>query len=146
MPLQPKRTQKNSCRKKSCHQGGKVLYSALIFLPQKRSKREDHLSIMSLRRGKQEPCQRLSENRDHALVLFYSTRHAVYRLAAIEGRPIPGVSTVPRSKRSADEKKRMENIRTKRTVAIRIISAKSPAKPNQKASCLPYSGRVSASS
>ena len=42
-------------------------------------------------------------------MLFTSTRHSVYRLAAIEGRPIPGVSTVPRSKRSADEKKRMEN-------------------------------------
>lgn len=106
--------------------GESFIYS-LHFLPQKRSKYEDHLPIMSVRRGEREHRQRLSENGNHPLVLFTSARHAVHRLAAIEGRPIPGVSTVPRSKRSADEKKRMENIRTKRTVAIRIIFAKSPA-------------------
>ena len=77
---------------------------------ERRSKHEDHLPIMSLRWRKQGDCQRLSKSRSHALVLPYFARDAVYNVAAIEGRPISRVSTVPRSKRSAAEKKRMEGI------------------------------------
>ena len=77
---------------------------------EKRSKYEDYLSIMSLRWRKQSHCQRLSKNRNHALVLPYFTRHALYHVEAIEGRPIPRVPRMPRSERSPDETKRMEGI------------------------------------
>jgi hypothetical protein len=93
----------------SCQNEEKALYGVAIFA-EKRSKHEDHLPIMSLRGRKQGNCQRLSKSRNHALVLLYFTRDAVYHVAAIEGRPIPRVPTVPRSERSPDEKKRLESI------------------------------------
>ncbi len=82
------------------------------FIIEKWRKQEDHLPIMSLRRRKQGNCQGLSKDRNHALVLFYFTRHAVcvYDVATIEGRPMPRVSTVPRNEPSADQKKSMESI------------------------------------
>jgi hypothetical protein len=94
---------------KSCQYEGKGLYKAVNFA-KKRSEHEDHLPIMSLRRGKHGNRQRLSENRNHSLVLFPVAGHAVHHVAAIEGRPVPGVSGLPRGERPDDEKKRMERV------------------------------------
>jgi hypothetical protein len=80
------------------------------YFTEKRRKNEDHLPIMSLCWRKQGNCQRLSKGRSHALVLLYFAWDVVFHVAAIEGWPIPRVSTVPRSERSADEKERMEGI------------------------------------
>jgi hypothetical protein len=105
----PSKSAVEECHKRVANTKGKV-YIKRSFFTKKRSEHEDHLPIMSLRRGKQGNRQRLSKNRNHALVLFSFARHAVYHVEAIEGRPIPGVSGVPCSERPNDEKKRMERI------------------------------------
>jgi hypothetical protein len=97
------------CRKRVADAQGKV-YMERSFLAEKRSKHEDHLPIMPLRRGERGYFQGLSKDRNHALVLFHYSRDTLYHVAAIEGRQIPGVPAVPRGQHPADEKKRMESI------------------------------------